>query len=204
MAEILGRNFVCVHVYCQTVDEESSPRSSRKYPQFTFRDKSVPLIVVFDPEAQELEHQMGMPKNGAETFLKGMIKSALKKHGPVAPPKEIAALRKDLEAAQRSFDKGNPREAGSRLRKLLGMKLVKEYPDPAAAPPAVAEARQLQARFEEAGAMALQEAQALEGTDPAAALKAFRKVAEDFETVAETAKAAREAVVRLQKAAPKN
>ncbi len=205
LGPLVIQNFVCVKVYCHSVQEEEAPRGPAGPFQFQYR--SVPALLVKDAQGKTLEDQFGMPgdHSGVMQILQRLVKSSLKKNGPVTAPKIFEALRKDLTAGRKSMDRKEPGEAGRAYGRLL--KQLKPFEaategGESEPPTLVVETREWVAAYEKAAADALTEAKALEdaGDLPVARAK-YGRVAQSFQAVQETAKAAKEALSRLNKPA---
>ena len=80
--------FVFLNVYCRSVKEEHDPRGPEG--PFRFTDRSVPVVVIKKFDGTSLVHQLGW--GGGADRLAQLVDKAVKKNGPVAPPRARSSL----------------------------------------------------------------------------------------------------------------
>lgn len=143
-----------------------------------------------------MARRVGVSGRDPETCLREFVQEALRQYGVVLPPKERAALLKGLEGFRAALEGGKFREAGQALAKLeSNRKIQRHLSDVVGLGADVCSAR---AEFEAAAAQALEAARALEASgDLPAALREYRKAAEDFEKVSSVRQEALESAKRL-------
>ena len=198
LSEALRRDYVCVKLFCHNVQEEEAPRGPAG--PFQFQYASVPVLLIKSCEGKTLADQFGAPGDAQAVLqtLRQMLQTAARKNGPVTPPKQFAALRKELAAAHKASDRKEPAEAGRAYARLLKQLQPFESRQGDDTPEVVAEARAWIGAYEGAARDLLAEAKALEeGGDAAGAAKLYRRAADGYEALPDVAQAAREGLARL-------
>ncbi len=173
--KIMADKFVFLNVYCKSVKDEHKPRGPEG--PYQFNDKSVPVCVVKLWDGTSVIQQLGFgpdPKLNLKQVARWMEK-ALKKNGPVLPPKKLRPLAKAFAKGKAYLDKKRPGYAWNeyaKVTKLGGNK--KKFP---AGPPRVAiEAKKEMDAIKTALEKALIDAQELSDNDEAKAKKLFSQI----------------------------
>lgn len=172
LAKKMKESFVFLNVYTQSVAEEHEPRGPEGPYRFT--DRSVPVLVIKKWDGESLVHQLGFqpdPKLG-KPALERYVETALKKNGPVVPPKALRPLIKNFNAGEKALAKGKPSPAWRALTKVVKAgNDAKKFPD---GPPDVAVRAQklIDAILKEAG----EKIDATADLDDEARVKTLRKL----------------------------
>ncbi len=113
--KLLQEKFILLNVYCRSVKEEHDPRGPEGPYQFT--DRSVPVLLFKRWNGETLVQQLGFASSidRATPALARFVDKALKKNGPVAPPKALRPLLKSMKKAEASLEK---QRIGAAVREL--------------------------------------------------------------------------------------
>ena len=97
---LLAKSFVFLNVYCHSVKEEHDPRGPEG--PYRFQDKSVPVLLIKRWNGETIIQQLGFnpQPEPAKRTLARLVERALKKHGPVLPPKALRPLMKGYEGVE--------------------------------------------------------------------------------------------------------
>ncbi|MHC4163297.1 MAG: hypothetical protein ACYSUM_14305 [Planctomycetota bacterium] len=173
-----GRNFVFLNEYTTSVQAEHDPRGPEG--PYRFQDRSVPVLVFKRWDGETLIQQLGFypdPKM-AKKSLANFVDKALKKNGPVVPPKALRPLLKAYDKGVKHLEK---KRFGAAIRELLKIEKAaanrKEFP----APPEVAEkaAAHLKKLGEDVDAM-LEELAPLAGSEPERVRKTYMAIQREY------------------------
>lgn len=196
LGPVVAEHFVCVEVGCETPDDLFMPKGPEG--PFRFQYRALPEILIKDASGATQGEQSGVTDEDAVALeqIRQLVLEAVKHHGPVLSPDLEKRLKKDLAEARKRMDKGIYDHAGELLAEL---RKATESFQGEEVPRAVTDVRESLAWFQHLADMAMEEAKGLEdGGDAAKAAKRYAQIARDFAALPETAKAAKEAAVRLK------
>ncbi|MHC4953597.1 MAG: hypothetical protein ACYTGZ_06885 [Planctomycetota bacterium] len=128
--KLLQEKFICLNVYCKSVADEHNPRGPEGPYQFKY--KSVPVLLFKRWNGETLVDQFGFTPNVEQGTkrLANFIDRALKKNGPVSPPKALRPLLKGYAKAEQHLAKKLISPAVRELQKVVkGGANKKKFPE---------------------------------------------------------------------------
>ncbi|MFT7618255.1 MAG: hypothetical protein ACI97A_001896 [Planctomycetota bacterium] len=179
--KMLKKKFVFLNVYCTSVADEHKPRGPEG--PYQFNDKSVPVFLVKRWSGETFKQQLGFGSGPAAT--KGVareLENAIKKNGPVTPPKALKPLNKGWKKASGYLAKKKPGYAWKELAKVVALAENKKK-FPGGLPTVGQEAKDALVKLGSAFDKALKEAVDAGANDPAAASKAMKKMMKTYSMV---------------------
>jgi hypothetical protein len=110
-AKLFKQSFVFLNEYTTSVQAEHDPRGPEGPYRFT--DRSVPVLVIKRWDGETIVQQLGFIADPAQArrSLAQIVDRAVKKHGPVIPPKALRPLIKSLEKGEAALNKRRTSEA---------------------------------------------------------------------------------------------
>ncbi len=191
-ARDLQKKFIFLNAYCRSVADEHKPRGPKGPYQFT--DRSVPVLVIKQWDGKTLKQQLGW--GGAARRLAGIVDKAVKKNGPVAPPKALRPLLKAYEKAQDALKKKRIRPAIKELVRVAKAAVdKKKFKD--GIPAVGLAARKALAGLEAKAEQALADIQKRLAGDVAAARKALNRLLANYGGIESVKKKIKKAVAAL-------
>ena len=173
--KLLKKNFIFLNEYTTSVAAEHEPRGPEG--PYRFKDRSVPVLVVKKWDGDTIVQQLGW--GGAENRLEQILSSAIKKNGPVAPPKALRPLLKSYKKGMEHLKKNRSAAAVREFQAVLKAgdkkKVFREEP-----PPVMSDARERLKELEQRCREAMERAAETAKDDPAAARKAYGKLLREF------------------------
>ena len=196
LSKVLPKKFVFLNVYCRSVKEEHDPRGPDGPYQFT--DRSVPVLVVKRWDGKTFKQQLGWSPSAGAAGVARILEKAAKENGPIAPPKALRPLLKEMAKVEKAIAGKRTANAIRGLNKVV--KLGSDRKKFADGPPEIAiDAKNRLATFANAAAAKIDALQKAE-TDPKALEKAYRKLLATYRGLPDIEKRLREAL-RVAKAA---
>ena len=173
--KLFQKNFIFLNEYTTSVAEEHEPRGPEG--PYRFKDRSVPVLVVKKWNGDTIVQQLGW--GGAENRLEQILSSAIKKNGPVAPPKALRPLLKSYKKGMEHLDKQRTAAAVREFQAVLkaGDKKKAFREDP---PPVMNDATERLKELEQRCRGEIEKLAATAQPDPVAARKAYGKLLRDY------------------------
>ncbi|MFQ5845016.1 MAG: hypothetical protein ACE5JG_08515, partial [Planctomycetota bacterium] len=174
--KILKKSFVFLNEYTTSVQAEHDPRGPEG--PYRFQDRSVPVVVVKKWNGETILQQLGFNADAtqAKRSLARIVERAVKKHGPIAPPKEIRKLLKSYDKGRAHLSKERTAAAIREFQAVLEQAQRKKKVFGAEVPTVVRDATERLKEIRERGTEALEEAAARAAQDAAAGRKEYRKL----------------------------
>lgn len=172
--KILKKNFVFLNEYTTSVQAEHDPRGPEG--PYRFVDRSVPVVLFKRWDGETLVQQLGF--GGGPKAFQRLLDRALKKNGPVSPPKALKPLLKAHKKGMEHLEKGRVGSAVRELQKVVkGAQNKKKFE--VMPPVGVAAEEQLQ-KLKAQGEELLAQAQDLAGRDPKASKKEYNRIRREY------------------------
>ena len=170
--KLFKKNFVCLNEYTTSVAAEHDPRGPEG--PYRFVDRSVPVIVFKRWDGETLVQQLGF--GGGPNAFARLVDRALKKNGPVAPPKALRPLLKAHKKGLEHLAKGRVAPAIRELQKAVaGGQNKKKFE---AMPPVALAAEEELKKLKEQALDLLDQARAR--TDPKEARKELNRLRREY------------------------
>ena len=173
--KLLQKNFVFLNEYTTSIAEEHEPRGPEG--PYSFKDRSVPVLVVKKWNGDTIVQQLGW--GGAESRLEQILSSAIKKNGPVAPPKALRPLLKSYKKGMQHLGKERTAAAVREFQAVLKAggkkKVFREEP-----PPVMNDATERLKELEQRCREEMEKVAATAQEDAAGARKAYGKLLRNY------------------------
>ncbi len=173
--KLFQKNFIFLSEYTTSVAEEHEPRGPEG--PYRFKDRSVPVLVIKKWNGDTIVQQLGWA--GAENRLEQILSSAIKKNGPVAPPKALRPLLKSYNKGGEHLKKGRTAAAIREFQAVLKAggkkKVFREEP-----PPVMDDATERLEELERRCREEMEKVAATAQEDAAGARKAYGKLLRDY------------------------
>jgi len=191
--KLFEEKFVFLNEYTTSVQAEHDPRGPEG--PYRFQDRSVPVLVFKRWDGETLIQQLGFypDPTQAKRSLAQYVDRALKKNGPVVPPKHLRPLLKAFEKGEKHLEKGLVSAAIREFSKVVRYGAnEKKFPSK---PDVARKAEEKLAELGKAAETGIAEAKALE--DPREVRKALRKIGRDYGKLAGVKEKVKEALDTL-------